>query len=58
MGYDLHIHRADTSGESEEHPIPSAEWVAVVAADPELRADPDHEFQVPWPGPCRYPEGA
>ncbi|QJW99405.1 hypothetical protein [Frigoriglobus tundricola] len=57
MGYDLHIHRADDWHEFEQHPISSAEWMAVVAADPELRPDPNHEFLALWSGPCRYPDG-
>jgi hypothetical protein len=40
MGYDLHIHRVDHWTDSGDRPITSAEWLAVVAGDPELHLDP------------------
>ena len=43
MGYDLHITRAENWSDSEETPITKCEWEAVIAADQELRADPDNE---------------
>jgi hypothetical protein len=57
VGYELHIHRADTWTESDRYPITPDEWLAVMASDPELRLDPDHELQALWPGPCKYPGG-
>ena len=40
MGYDLHITRADDWSDSHANPISAEEWLAVVAADPELKLDP------------------
>ncbi|AWM39413.1 hypothetical protein GobsT_22650 [Gemmata obscuriglobus] len=57
MGHEVYIHRADTWAESDRYPITPDEWLAVIASDPELRPDPDHEFQALWPGPCKYPDG-
>jgi hypothetical protein len=38
MGYDVHITRApEFYGANDGYEIPEAEWLAVVAADPELR---------------------
>ena len=58
MGYDLHITRADEWLESDQYPITREEWIALVAADPELKFDEpnDPHFAV-WPGPCSYPDG-
>jgi hypothetical protein len=56
MGYDLHITRAEDWGESEKTPITKEEWEAVIAADPELRLDPDNDrfdrFQANWIDPA------
>lgn len=58
MGYDLHITRAGDWAESEQMPITADEWLAVVAADPELRIDDRNgPYFAVWPGPCSYPEG-
>jgi hypothetical protein len=57
VGHHLYIHRAAEWHEADRHPIPADEWLAVVAADPQLRRDPDKEYLVLWPGPCRYPGG-
>src|SRR5438270_9679274 len=40
MGYDFHITRAEHWADSERTPITAAEWLALVAADPELTIDP------------------
>ena len=39
MGYDIHITRAGHWTESNAHPITLNEWLARVAADPELEID-------------------
>lgn len=39
MGYDLHITRAEDWFDSETAPIAADEWLAAVAADPELTID-------------------
>src|SRR5262249_29961402 len=36
MGYDIFITRASSTLETEEHPISEADWLAVIAADPDL----------------------
>lgn len=44
--------------ESEQHPITADEWLAVVAADPELRIDEANgPYFAVWAGTCSYPEG-
>lgn len=58
MGYDLHITRSDNWAESEETPISSAEWLAIVEADPELQLEPANgPYFAHWTGPCSYREG-
>ena len=39
MGYDLHVTRASEWLDAEEHPLPEAEWLALVERDSELRRD-------------------
>jgi hypothetical protein len=59
MGYDLHITRAPEWSESDQHPITADEWLAVVAADPELSLRPGHEpYFAEWSGPCSHPGGS
>jgi hypothetical protein len=58
VGYELHIHRADEWYHSDQRPITAEEWLAVVAAGPELRIDErSGPYFAVWPGPCRYPGG-
>lgn len=40
MGWEIHITRAERWPDSDQHPITSEEWLALVAADPELTIDP------------------
>src|SRR5688572_13251065 len=42
MGYDVHITRAADWTGSESNPIRPDEWLAFVAAHPELRPDPEN----------------
>src|SRR4051794_30235597 len=46
MGYELHITRAACWTESESAPIALAEWLALVARDPEMRLDNFAEAEV------------
>jgi hypothetical protein len=39
VGYELHVTRASNWLDAEDHPIPEADWVALVQRDPELRVD-------------------
>jgi hypothetical protein len=39
MGWELHMTRADDWSQSADRPITAEEWLAVVAADPELHID-------------------
>jgi hypothetical protein len=58
MGWEFHITRADDWSESAEKPISAAEWLAVVAEDPELHIDEDNgPYFAVWSGPCTYPDG-
>jgi hypothetical protein len=59
MGWEVHITRADHWTESEQRPITSTEWLAIVATDSELRIDDDNvpHFAV-WSGQFSYPDGA
>jgi hypothetical protein len=58
VGYELHIHRADEWYRSGQRPVTADEWLAVVAADPELRIDGQNgRYFAVWPGACRYPGG-
>ncbi len=55
MGYDLHITRADHRAENEGREITQDEWLALVAADPELMLDPvDGDEYALWSGRCQY----
>ena len=58
MGWEVHMTRADYWPGSDRRPITADEWLAAVAADPELRIDPANgpHFAV-WSGPCSYPDG-
>ena len=57
MGYDLHITRAADWSEAEELPITSAEWLAFVEADPELKlAGYNGSHFALWSGKSRYPD--
>jgi hypothetical protein len=44
MGYELHVTRASDWLDAEEHPVPEAEWLALVARDPELRRDMESHY--------------
>ena len=58
MGWEVHITRADDWSQSAQRPITADEWLAAVAADPELRVDEANgPYFVVWSGPCRYLEG-
>ena len=57
MGYDVHLHRADSWTQSAAVPISRDEWHRVVASDQELRPERDSPDTVLWTGPCRYPDG-
>ena len=58
MGWEFHITRADDWSESAEKPISAAEWLAVVAEDPELHIDEDNgPYFAVWSGPCTDPDG-
>ena len=57
MGYDLHITRASDWTDAEAIPITSAEWLAFVEADPELRlAGYNGSHFALWTGQSTYPE--
>ena len=40
MGWEIHITRAEHWADSDQQPITADEWLALVAADPELVIDP------------------
>ena len=57
MGYDLHITRAEHWSENKGREITLEEWLSLIAADPELKPDPDNGIEVAlWSGPSRYAE--
>jgi hypothetical protein len=58
VGYEFHITRAENWVESDQRPITAEEWLAVVAADPELRIDEENgPYFAVWSGPCSYEGG-
>ena len=59
MGYDLHITRAGSWFESEEAPISSEEWLALVENDDSLTHAPAEgaPFFCEWRGTCVHGEG-
>ena len=57
MGYDLRITRAPGHwAESEDGGIDAEEWLAVVAADPELSLESGRKHFARWSGPSKHPE--
>jgi hypothetical protein len=57
MGYDLRITRAPGFwAEYEDGGITSDEWLAVIAADPELSLEPGREHFARWAGQSKYPD--
>jgi hypothetical protein len=59
MGWEVHLTRADDWTDSEANPITAPEWLAVVAADPQLRLDTQNgPYFAVWAGPCNHPDGA
>lgn len=58
MGWEVHMTRAEFWAESDQRPITSDEWLAVVKADPELRIDEANgPYFAVWSGMCSYPDG-
>ena len=58
MGWEVHMTRADDWSDSAQRPITADEWLAVVAADPELEIDKANgPYFTVWSGPCSYPDG-
>jgi hypothetical protein len=58
MGYEFHITRALDWSESEQSPIAAAEWLQLVAADPELHIDEQNgPYFAVWSGTASDPEG-
>jgi hypothetical protein len=58
MDWEVHMTRADHWADSNQRPITADEWLAVVAADPELRIDENNgPYFAVWSGPCSYPDG-
>lgn len=58
MGWEVHMTRADDWSQSAQRPITADEWLAVVAADPELRInEANGPYLAVWSGPCSYPDG-
>jgi hypothetical protein len=58
MGWEVHKTRADHWLDSHMRPITADEWLALVAADPELRIDEANgPYFAVWSGPCSYPQG-
>jgi hypothetical protein len=58
MGWEVHMTRAEHWPDSDQRPITADEWLAVVAADPELRIDKANgPYFAIWSGPCSYPDG-
>lgn len=57
MGVELHITRAEFWAENEGFEISADEWLAYVAADPELELDPRNgKHFVQWLGKYSYEE--
>jgi hypothetical protein len=58
MGWEVHMTRAEHWSESDQRPITADEWLATVAADPELRIDEANgPYFAVWSGPCSHPDG-
>ena len=58
MGWEVHMTRADHWPDSHLRPITADEWLAVVAADPELRIDAANgPYFAVWSVPSSYPVG-
>ena len=58
MGWEVHMTRADHWPDSDQRPITADEWLAVVAADPELRIDAANgSYFAVWSGLVSYPDG-
>jgi hypothetical protein len=47
VGYDAHITRAEQWFDSEQSPIPLADWLAYISSDPEFRLDGFAEATTP-----------
>ena len=58
MGYDCHITRADFWAMSDEAPITADEWLALAAADPDLKPSADNgKCFMEWTSPDAGPDG-
>ena len=58
MGWDIHITRAAHWAESNKSPITAAEWLALVAADPELRIEGKNgPYFAVWSSRAARPDG-
>jgi hypothetical protein len=57
MGVELYITRAAFWADNDDAPIPAEEWLAFIAADPELSLDPTKGDHVAcWHGTSAYPD--